>query len=276
MRKGSKHSEEAKEKIRKKRIGKTHSEETKRKISIVNTGKIVSEEAIKKSSESRRGRVCSEESRKKMKEARIGKHLSEETKQKLSRLRSGDKSHWFGKHLPEETRSRISKSLKGYKHTEEAKAKMRNKVISEETRKKMGFGQTGRHHSEETRRKMGESKKGKKNPMYGKYGDKNHNWNPNLTEEERLIERHYSEYYEWRKLVYEKYDFTCQKCSKVGGTLNAHHIDDYANNKELRTTVENGITFCVSCHKDFHHQYGNESNTTKVEEFLKKEDYKNE
>ncbi len=34
-------------------------------------------------------------------------------------------------------------------------------------------------------------------------------------------------------------------------------------NKELRTTLTNGITLCETCHKNFHHQYGYGNNTKK-------------
>ena len=31
--------------------------------------------------------------------------------------------------------------------------------------------------------------------------------------------------------------------------LNVHHIIRYADNEELRTDVDNGITLCYKCHK---------------------------
>jgi len=54
----------------------------------------------------------------------------------------------------------------------------------------------------------------------------------------------------------------CQKCFKKGCHINAHHIEGYSENKELRINVENGITLCRICHKKFHNIYGRGRNTT--------------
>lgn len=60
------------------------------------------------------------------------------------------------------------------------------------------------------------------------------------------------EYKEWRKAVYERDDYTCQKCGKKGGNLNAHHIKAYAEYPDLRIELDNGITLCEECHKKEH------------------------
>lgn len=102
-------------------------------------------------------------------------------------------------------------------------------------------------------------------------GEDNPNYNPNLTDEERIYNRDYSEYTEWRTAVFERDDFTCQYCGdNRGGNLVAHHFESYTDNPELRTLLENGITLCEECHKNFHHQYGYGNNTRKqFEEFLR-------
>jgi len=187
----------------------------------------------------------------------------------------------------DEAKLRMSETKKGYKQTEEHKRKIgeanrgkKRKPFSEEQKRKMGEAHKGFKHSEESKLKMSLSLKGKivsektRQKMSENhadfYGDKNPSYNPNKTDEERLDDRSHPEYDVWRKLVYTRDNFTCQKCgSKKSGTLNAHHIEGYSYNKELRTTVSNGITLCVPCHKDFHHQYGIESTATKVVEFLK-------
>ena len=94
-------------------------------------------------------------------------------------------------------------------------------------------------------------------------GEKNPNWNPDLTDEERKNGRCYPEYTEWRNNVLERDNYTCQKCGGSSGVhLNVHHIESYNVNKELRTTLENGVTLCADrCHKGFHHQYGKGNNT---------------
>ena len=100
-------------------------------------------------------------------------------------------------------------------------------------------------------------------------GENNHNYNFNLTNEERLLSRNYSEYSTWRTNVYERDDYTCQKCFQKGVHLNAHHIENYSSNKKLRINKNNGITICKSCHKEFHKIYGRKNNTRQqLDEFL--------
>lgn len=57
---------------------------------------------------------------------------------------------------------------------------------------------------------------------------------------------------EWRKLVFERDDYTCQICGKKGGNLNAHHIKPFSIFPELRFDVSNGITLCKKCHIELH------------------------
>lgn len=87
-------------------------------------------------------------------------------------------------------------------------------------------------------------------------GEDSPNWNEDLTEEQRLLARNYPEYRDWVQLVYRRDDYTCQKCRKRGGRLNAHHIKGYADYPELRTDVDNGITLCEECHQIFHKSFG--------------------
>lgn len=60
------------------------------------------------------------------------------------------------------------------------------------------------------------------------------------------------EYKQWHKHVLERSNFTCQKCGKRGGFLQAHHIEDWANNPKLRYDVSNGIALCEDCHLIIH------------------------
>ncbi len=103
-----------------------------------------------------------------------------------------------------------------------------------------------------------------------KRSGKNHyKYNPNLTDEERLIGRNYPEYSIWRTDTYKRDDYTCQKCFIRGGDLNAHHVEDYAGNKKLRLDEKNGITLCKCCHVEFHKKYGYGNNTRQqLNEFL--------
>jgi hypothetical protein len=63
------------------------------------------------------------------------------------------------------------------------------------------------------------------------------------------VQRTIAELRWWRKAVFERDDYTCQKCGVRGGRLNAHHIKSYVLFPELRMDVSNGETLCVDCHK---------------------------
>ncbi len=63
-------------------------------------------------------------------------------------------------------------------------------------------------------------------------------------------------YKEWRKLVFERDDYTCQDCGirnqeGIGKTieLHPHHIKPFAFFPDLRFELNNGITLCRDCHK---------------------------
>lgn len=92
-------------------------------------------------------------------------------------------------------------------------------------------------------------------------GDMNPNWNPSLTDDERAIKRQWAGYAKWRRLVLKRDDHTCQRCGARDCEHAAHHIENYADNPELRTSVENGATLCVACHIGFHRAYGYRFNT---------------
>lgn len=83
-------------------------------------------------------------------------------------------------------------------------------------------------------------------------------------------ERSTNEYINWRKSVYCRDLYTCQKCgakSKKGNNkkveLNAHHIFNWKDYPDKRYDVNNGITLCVDCHNEFHSIYGRKDNTQK-------------
>lgn len=118
----------------------------------------------------------------------------------------------------------------------------------------------------ETRKKMSLAQKGVKKPYL--MGEKNGRWQGGITPINKLI-RHSLDYRVWRKLVFEKDKYTCQKCNERGKILRAHHIESFDNNPRMRTQIENGITLCKSCHQKFHYIYGMGNNTIKqMEEFF--------
>lgn len=117
----------------------------------------------------------------------------------------------------------------GHKHTEESKLKMSQQL-------------TGRRVSLETRRKISEANR----------GNKSHLWKGGITAQnhtERKVIMNTFEYKEWRKTVFERDDFTCQKCGVRGGNLQTDHIKPFALFPESRLDLDNGRTLCVPCHK---------------------------
>ena len=104
-------------------------------------------------------------------------------------------------------------------------------------------------------------------------GENNYRWNDELTDEERENGRTVNPgYYVFVKGVMARDNYTCRICgfTSQGGTgLNAHHLNSYDWDKENRTNIDNGITLCKDCHKDFHTHYGYGKNTKKqFEEYI--------
>lgn len=58
-------------------------------------------------------------------------------------------------------------------------------------------------------------------------------------------------YSKFRIAVLVRDNYTCQECGCTEN-LTVHHIKEYVNYPELRTTVSNGITLCQNCHKERH------------------------
>ena len=98
-----------------------------------------------------------------------------------------------------------------------------------------------------------------------KSGEKNPKYNPNLTEEDRLRRCYYiggGNQRSWSKQIMERDNYTCQICGdNKGGNLNAHHLNAWNAFPEQRFDLDNGVTLCTDCHKEFHSQYGYGDNT---------------
>lgn len=91
-------------------------------------------------------------------------------------------------------------------------------------------------------------------------------YNPNITDKERIDRRKLKENVIWRNNVLKRDNYTCVICKQYGGKLEAHHLNGYHWDKENRLNVDNGITLCKICHKNFHKKYGHNHNTK--EQFL--------
>ena len=78
-------------------------------------------------------------------------------------------------------------------------------------------------------------------------GAKNPAWKGGRSE--HIRDRDSRKYKKWRKAVFERDNYTCLICGKVGGEINAHHIKSFIKYPLLRYVVSNGMTLCVDCHK---------------------------
>jgi len=77
---------------------------------------------------------------------------------------------------------------------------------------------------------------------------KNHwNWKGGKSSDSYKIRRS-RKYKSWRTAVFERDDYTCRGCGVRGVCLEAHHIKSFAEHKDLRFVIDNGITYCVDCH----------------------------
>ena len=180
---------------------------------------------------------------------------TEETKKKISENNS---KFWLGKHRSTETLNKISIANKGKKRTEEQKKKMSD---SAKKRERIAPSFKGYKHTNEAKEKIGNAER----------GNKNHFWKggkmENYPESEKI--RKSTEYEQWRKYIFKRDNFTCQISGQNGGELQVHHINNFADFPELRTSIENGITLSKEVHKEFHHIYGKKNNTREqLEEFI--------
>lgn len=103
-----------------------------------------------------------------------------------------------------------------------------------------------------------------------KTSGKNHwNWKGGISDERTKLWNS-GEYNEWRKMVYERDNYTCQKCGdNSGNNLIPHHLEGFADYPKLRFDINNGITLCKNCHTYFHSKYSTHHNTKEqLKEFL--------
>lgn len=176
----------------------------------------------------------------------VGHAVSEETRAKISAANMGKNK---GKPKPSGFAEKISAIWKGKPKSEETKAKLseahKGKLVSDETKAKMSIAHKGKIHTEEWKRDTSNAHR----------GEKNWNWKGGVTPM-RVTIRRGLDYSIWRTSVFIRDNRTCQKCGGKNDTIKAHHMDSFADFPEKRLDIENGITFCDKCHREFHRRYG--------------------
>lgn len=74
---------------------------------------------------------------------------------------------------------------------------------------------------------------------------------------------------ELRQMVFERDDYTCQKCNKKGGALNCHHIEGIRWEPLESADIDNCMTVCKKCHIKVHQIPGCSYNDMKCDEYRK-------
>ena len=96
--------------------------------------------------------------------------------------------------------------------------------------------------------------KGKNNPMYGKTGKANPNWNGGHSPERQSKYARYA-WKELAKLILKRDNYKCQLCDSSHTTkikLVVHHKKQWSKYPKLRFKSSNLITLCERCHKNEH------------------------
>ena len=187
----------------------------------------------------------------------------------------------------EEHKRNLSLALTGHKVSGDTCLKISNALfgrkLSEEHKLATSLGSRGKNFSETHKHNISIALKGKKKPPFseehrdnlskahlGKIlpkGALSRHWKGGLTELDKLI-RNSLKYDVWRNQVFVRDNFTCQKCGKVGGNLEGHHINhfkDIIRNNNIKSLddatlcnelwdINNGITLCIECHDDGMHK----------------------
>lgn len=224
MRKGQKHTAEARAKMSSAHMGKKHTPQSKIKMSAATKGP---------------------------NNPRWGKSVSPEVRAKISASRKGKKTGFenpmWGKHLSPETRAKLSAAHKGKRHTAESRTKMSaarkgcknamyGKKHTPETLSKMSAAHRRENLSPETLKKMSASKTGPKHPRWlGGISHEPYGWEFNA---------------ELKEEVRRRDGYKCQLCgvpqAECARKLSVHHIDYCKTN----SSPVNLITLCVHCHTE--------------------------
>ena len=100
-------------------------------------------------------------------------------------------------------------------------------------------------------------------------GKNNPNYNPNLSDEDRISRTKILGYAHFKNSVIRRDDFKCVICES-DENLVVHHLNSYHWDKDNRLNPDNAVVLCYDCHRDFHQKYGQKFNTKKQFEEFKK------
>ena len=201
-----------------------------------------SPERLRKMSLAQKGRIVSEKTREKLHLIHKGKHYSPRTE-----VKKGD--IFINRRNRVNIECKICKKIFEVKksHSKRRKTCSKKCFSQYQSIKKRGV----KIHTDEFKQKL-----------------RARNWKGGITPENRKI-RTSLEIKLWRKACLERDNFTCQKTGQIGGKLVVHHINNFADFPELRTSIENGITLSKEVHIEFHKKYGKRNNTfEQLSEFL--------
>lgn len=145
------------------------------------------------------------------------------------------------------SKAKIWKSwyMKGKKMTDEQKINMNFEWL-----KKWPWWNKWQKITEERRIKLSEAKRWEKSRFWKGGISVINEW-----------ERRMPEMRLWRRACLERDNYTCQKTGIRGGKLRVHHINSFAEHKDLRLAIDNWITLCEEMHIRFHKLYGKSNNT---------------
>jgi len=119
-------------------------------------------------------------------------------------------------------------------------------VLSEATKEKIRKKRLGQKLSPEHREKV------IKSLLVGLKGDANPNWQGGITPINAKIQNRLRQTRDmriWRKAVLERDRYKCVFCGYDGKKLHVDHIKPFCLFPELRTSIENGRTLCITCHR---------------------------
>lgn len=177
-----------------------------------------------------------------------GRHPSIKTRKKLSMSRTGEKNHMYGKKHPPEV-------------IEKMRLKKLGKIMPPGTGEKIRKAHTGKKHSLEWKENIKNSHIGVPRPYLT--GENNPAWKGGTTSLGLKV-RGSMQNEAWKRKVFERDNWTCQKCIQRGGNLEVHHIKSFSDiieEEKIKSfgdirpesqlwDINNGQTLCIKHHKE--------------------------